>query len=158
MANTSPKTTTPAAKPADAPARKTGRHLPADVLAKVKSAPAWRPMQGATVTGTIVTIVPRDGDFGRYPVVVLDTGADHYQAVHAFHGVIQNELREMRAAPGERITIRYDGKRDHNKAKDDKGEPRQYHSYSVVPTDGAEVEEWNFDTDKATQTEDDPGF
>jgi hypothetical protein len=154
VANTTTKTdTTPAAKPV-------GRKLDPQTRLKIKSAQAWRPLQGAALTGTIVAIVPRDGDFGRYPVVVLDTGAEHFTAVHAFHGVIVNELREMKAAPGETITIRYDGKRDHNKAKGPDGNPRQYHSYAVVNEADTEVEEWNFDTDTVQAKDDteDPGY
>lgn len=136
------------------------RHFDADTLMRIRSAKAWRPAEGDQIEGTIVTIVPRDGEFGRYPIVVLNTGEDHLTAVHAFHGVLTNELTELRPGPGDTITIRYSGKQEHNKAVDPvTGQKRMYHGYSVVPAEGAELDAWDFGRDRAATTEDDdPGF
>lgn len=116
----------------------------AATLAKLKTAPAWRPTDGQTITGKIVTVVKRTGEHGAYPCVILDTGAEKFTAIHAFHGVLKNELREMAAKPGDEITVLYTGKRTANKLNTD-GTEKMYHGYSVVPTDGAELEVFDFD-------------
>jgi hypothetical protein len=134
-----------------------GRRFDRETLLRIKAAHAWRPVAGDTVSGTIVAVVPRDGDYGRYPVVVLDTGDDAFTAVHAFHGVLGNELRDMKAAPGMDIAIRYSGRQDSRKRKDASGDPVNYHGYSVVPDGGADLETWDF-SDAPTSADDQPGY
>jgi hypothetical protein len=119
----------------------------AQTLTKIKSAGAWRPKDGETLEGTIITVVRRTGEFGPYPCVILNTGnVNKFIAVHAFHGVLQNELREMKAKPGDNITVLYTGKRTANKLNAD-GSEKNYHGYSVVPTDGGELEVFDFTAD-----------
>lgn len=117
------------------------QHFDASTLAKIKTAPAWRPADGDTITGTIVTIVKRETqEYGAYPCVILATeGSDKFTAIHAFHGVLINELREMKAGPGMDVTVLYTGKRTANKLNTD-GSEKNYHGYSVVPVGGAELE------------------
>jgi hypothetical protein len=123
-------------------------------LGKIKGAVAWRPAKGDMLTGTVVTIIPRQSDYGVYPVVVLDVPSDtpeeesSYIAWHAMHEVAINELREAKAAPGMRIAATYHGKLTHNSRKDSDGNPTKYHGFSVVPADGAELDTWDFDTDE----------
>lgn len=112
-------------------------------LTKIKSATAWRPKDGETISGAIVTVVKRTGEFGPYPCVILNTGTEKYTAVHAFHGVLQNELKEMAAKPGDDITVLYTGKRTANRLNAD-GSEKSYHGYSVVPTDGGDLEVFDF--------------
>jgi hypothetical protein len=130
-------------------AKKAARKFTAEELLRIKSAKAWRPAVGETITGKIVIIAPRTGDYGVYPVIVLDISEDSYTAVHAFHGVIKNELKAVNAQRGMDITIQYHGKREHNSAVDGDGNARKYHGYSVVPVDGAELEEYTFDFEDA---------
>jgi hypothetical protein len=134
-------------------------HFDALELSKIKAASAWRPEVGGTVTGTVVAIVGReDKDYGMYPVVILRVqDVTEYLAIHSFHQVMINELREAHAAPGVEITVRYNGKKDHNKARDDAGNPRKYHAYSVVPAEGATLTMWDFTTDKRSDDEN-PGY
>ncbi len=139
-----PAPATPAETPAVVDAAVKSIKFDAATLAKLKTAPAWRPTDGQTITGKIVTVVKRTGEFGPYPCVMLDTGVEKLTAVHAFHGVLQNELREMKAKPGDEITVLYTGKRTANKLNAD-GSEKKYHGYSVVPTDGAELEVFDFD-------------
>lgn len=141
-----PADTAPAAvdvNPADtAVATKTIR-FDAPTLTKIKGAPAWRPKDGDTTSGKIVTVVKRTGEYGPYPCVILDNGTERYLAVHAFHGVLQNELKEMEAKPGDDVTILYTGKRTANRLNAD-GSEKNYHGYSVVPTDGGELDVFDF--------------
>ena len=149
MARTAAKTT-----PAPVTTPVTGSRFDAQTLGRIKGAIAWRPNPGDTINGTIVVITPRESPFGgKYPCVILDTGADQLVAIHAFHGVLLNELKEMKAAPGLNIAIHYGGKREHNTALDGDGNKRKYHGYSVVPADGAELETWDFTADTATTDE-----
>lgn len=153
----------PAKKGASVPAQKTasvgGKRFDAATLARIKAAVAWRPAEGDTLTCTIVAIVPREGgEYGRYPVVVVSAEGDDsgkLLAIHAFHGVMVNELKEMKAKAGDKIVVAYAGKREHNTAKDSDGNPRKYHSYSVVPAEGADIEEWDFDKDEVHSSLDD---
>lgn len=126
-----------------APPATSGR-FDAATIARIKLAQPWRPTAGDNIQGVIVAIVPRTGPYGRYPCVILDTGATNLTAVHSFHAVMESELREIHAGPGMDVTIAYAGKRKHNTEVDANGDPRLYHSYSVVPTDGADLEQYDF--------------
>lgn len=135
----------------------------ADTLTKIKGAAAWRPKDGETLTGTIIIVTKRTGEFGPYPCVVLhpfnyakdDEGndtvekvyVDKFVAVHAFHGVLANELRDLKAGPGLDITTLYTGKRTANRLNTD-GTEKNYHGYSVVPSDGGEIESFDFTADE----------
>jgi hypothetical protein len=132
----------------------TTRTFDAETLMRIKSAVAARPEPGQSISGTIVVIVPRTSDFGKYPVIVLDTGEDRYTAVHAFHQIAEQQLRELKVAPGQDITMRYDGKVQ-SKTDDGKGGKRSYHVWTVVPADGGDVEVYDFGAPTPT---DEPGF
>jgi hypothetical protein len=87
-------------------------------------APAWRPEAGGSLTGKIVALGERDGGFGRYPIVTVETEGGEELAVHAVHAVLADELAKHQPKLGERIGIRYRGKID--------GGERPYHAYKVV--------------------------
>ncbi len=145
---TAPAETTPAEQPAtpqnpESTVPTVVQRFDATTLTKIKSAPAWRPKDGDTLTGKIVAVIKRTGEFGPYPCVILDNGSDKFVADHAFHGVLQNEMKEMGAKAGDEITILYTGKRTANRLNAD-GSEKKYHGYSVVPTDGAEIEVFEF--------------
>lgn len=149
---------TMAQKPTTTPAP-AGRRFDRDTQLRIKAAKAWRPADGDRITGTIVAIVPRDGDYGRYPIVVLDTGTDPLTAVHAYHGVLLTELRDMKAAPGMDIAIAYNGRQESRKRKDADGDAVRYHGYSVVRDADVELETWDF-SDVLTKAADpdSPGY
>lgn len=69
----------------------------------------WRPKPGDKLVGVVTGIDVRDGDYGRYPVVTVET-EDGEIAVHAFHTVLKRELARQRPRPGERIGIAYHGR------------------------------------------------
>lgn len=132
-----------APKPATVDVEVKSIRFDAETLTKIKSALAWRPTDGQTTSGKIVTVVKRTGEFGPYPCVILDNGGEKFLAIHAFHGVLQNELKDMKAKPGDDITVLYTGKRTANRLNAD-GSEKNYHGYSVVPTDGGELEVFDF--------------
>ena len=107
---------------------------------RIETATAWRPEPGDTITGTVVTIRARETEYGKHPVVILNTGEENYTAVHAFHGVLKNKLFELKPGPGTRLTVGYQGKVD--------GKERPYHSYTAFDPDASyEAEEFNWDDD-----------
>ena len=110
----------------------------AEDRARIETATAWRPTPGETVTGTVVAIRARETEYGKHPVLVLDTGAENYTAVHAFHGVLKNKLFEIKPTPGDVLTIGYQGKVE--------GKKQPYHSYTVFdPNATFEVQEFSWD-------------
>lgn len=152
------KTAAPTAAPAEAAQQVQVRdadvtvaksRFDAETLTAIKMAEAWRPANsGDAITGTVVTILKRtNAEYGDYPAVVLNKSDDpavrDYTVVHAFHGVILNELKQFSTKPGDRITITYAGKRAANKLNAD-GSTKNYHGYSVVPTSGGELDTFEF--------------
>lgn len=75
-------------------------------------AEGWRPTEGDTVVGKVTDLAMGASQFGRYPIVTIapDGGGDAV-AVHAFHVGLKNRLAELRPQVGERIGIKYVGKR-----------------------------------------------
>jgi hypothetical protein len=114
---------------------------------RIRSATAWRPTQGDMIDGTIVKILVRSGgDYGAYPVVILDTGSATYTAIHAFHTLLRNQLAAIKASSGDEITIVYQGKVE-SKNKDLENKPRKYHNYILV-SDGVESDlEYTWDSE-----------
>ncbi len=125
----------------------------ADEIVKIRTAKAWRvdpadvPEGGiVALAGTIFTIVPRTGDYGRYPVIILDAADGITYAIHAFHQLLFSQLQEMKAHPGMEVLFTYGGKREKNKADVKTGVKGQYHDWTVVPADGAEMETLDLDS------------
>ncbi len=113
---------------------------------KVQTARAWRPQVNETVKGTLVKIVRREGDYGPYPCVILDTGdAEGYIAVHAFHGVLLNQLRDARPVAGDELTILYAGKR--NSAAREGKKLSDYHGYALFVNGGDGGADWDYEAD-----------
>jgi hypothetical protein len=84
-------------------------------------APAWRPEPGGMLIGVVTALSEREGAYGVYPIVTVrqDDGTDH-----AFHDVARAKLARAKPKVGERIGIKYLGKRDRQS-----GQP--YHDYKV---------------------------
>lgn len=87
-------------------------------------APAWRPQPGEGIEGTVVAVSQREGGYGSYPVLTLDT-SDGELAVHAFHAVLRNELAEYAPEVGDALAIVYQGKVEGRHGK-------RYHAYRVA--------------------------
>ena len=133
-------------------------HRSAADLVKIRSAKAWRVNEidveengHEILAGEIFAIVPRLGDYGKYPVVILDANDGETYAVHAFHTLLFDQLKEIHATPGMNVVFSYAGKREKNKEEKD-GTKRRYHDWSVVPADGADLDTFDF------SSEEDPGF
>lgn len=128
-------------------------------LVKIRQAKAWKVTEEdaeksgsgiVALAGTIFAIVPRTGDYGRYPVVILDANEGETYAIHAFHTLLFNSLREIKAGPGMDVVFTYAGKREKNKEEKD-GSKNKYHDWNVVPADGADIDTFDFsaETDEA---------
>ena len=71
---------------------------------------AWRPKVGDCLIGTVVSTDERDGEYGTYPIVTVETRDGKRLAVHAFHTVARGELARLRPKVGDEIGIKYHGK------------------------------------------------
>jgi hypothetical protein len=91
-------------------------------------AAAWRPNPGDKVIGTVTALDVRDGTYGAYPIVTLDT-EDGEVALHCFHEVLANELAKIAPKIGDRVGVKYAGKHPE----------RGYHIYRVQ-RDGDDTE------------------
>lgn len=104
----------------------------------------WRPQPGDSIKGKVVDLDVRDGAYGRYPLVTLETDRGQV-TVHAFHEVLASELARRSPKPGDVIEVAYRGKHP------DKG----YHLYSVSG-DGDLAFNWNQFGDTAFVPDPDP--
>ena len=71
---------------------------------------AWRPKIGDCLIGTVVSTDERDGEYGTYPIVTVETEGGKRLAFHAFHTVARGELARLRPKVGDEIGIKYHGK------------------------------------------------
>ena len=131
-------------------------------LIKIRSALAWRPSEGDILEGTVKKLLARTSDFGVYPVAVIDTGDANYTAVHAFHSILRDALKELKTKPGDDIVIVYQGKIRSNKPYGydaETNEPlfRSYHSYVVIGNGVDSTVEFTWD-DEWASTEDEPDY
>lgn len=69
----------------------------------------WKPNVGDKLVGTVVEVSERDGDYGSYPLVVLETDSGELIAVHAFHTVLKSELARLKPSEGDRLGVKYLG-------------------------------------------------
>lgn len=74
-----------------------------------ESAPGWRPEPGEQLVGTIVEIGTAHGDYGEYPLLVVERTDGTDVSVHAFHTVLKSELASKRPTEGDVIGIKYLG-------------------------------------------------
>jgi hypothetical protein len=94
-------------------------------------APAWRPTPGDKLAGTVTDITARDGEYGRYAIVTLNTG-DGEVALHCFHEVLANEFARIAPKVGDEVGVKYVGK------DPDKG----YHRYRVRRAGDGDSFDW----------------
>lgn len=129
-------------------------------IIKIRGALAWRPSPGDMLDGKVVKLLARESEFGVYPVVVMDTGQPTYTAVHAFHTILKDGLRELKTAPGDELVIMYQGKLEskNSAGKNQAGEEvkRSYHSYVVISNGVDSTVEFTWDM--ADDMTDEPGY
>ena len=71
---------------------------------------AWRPKPGEYLIGKVTGIDERDGSYGTYPIVTVETEDGKRLAFHAYHTVARGELARLRPKTGDDIGIKYHGK------------------------------------------------
>lgn len=77
-----------------------------------ENAPAWRPEEGDIIEGKVVSIDQRPaGDYPAYWIVTIEKDDGTREAVHAFHSVLEQELKRIRPQVGHRIAVKYLGKK-----------------------------------------------
>lgn len=110
----------------------------------VRQAPAWMPEPGSSMKGEVIGLKMGESDYGPYPIIVYrvilstDTNlsAGSIVAVHAFHTIMRESLKEKKTAIGSVQWITYEGERETNESKkarklDPKLEQKNYHLYDV---------------------------
>ncbi len=138
-------------------------------LLKVRAAKAWRPGAGEMIDGRVVKMLARTSEVGKdgpftYPVLIVDTGEVGYTAVHAFHSLLLEQLREVKTKPGDEITIVYQGRiESKNDAADvdpetGKKRKRSYHAYLFVSNGNDASTEFSWDNGNIRAADDEPGF
>lgn len=103
----------------------------------VEFAPAWRPDPGDKLSGEVVGIGERAGEYGSYPIVTLRRDDGEELALHAFHSVLASELAALRPKLGDRLAVRYDGK------KQTRTGTGSYHGYKVVKDGDEQAVDWS---------------
>src|SRR5262245_18055378 len=73
-------------------------------------ADGWKPGVGDSIKGVVTEINVREGNWGPYPILTLQRDDGERVVVHAFHFVLQDELRRIRPQVGHRIGIKYLGR------------------------------------------------
>lgn len=93
----------------------------------------WRPAPGEQITGTLRSIETGTGDYGPYPIAVIEDSHGELYAIKLWHAVLRVEFEALEPQLGQRIGICYEGKH----------EQKKYHRYQVwrVTDDGRENDE-----------------
>lgn len=94
---------------------------------RINAEPAagWKPEKGDSVIGEIVSISEAPGtNWGPYPLIEIEKDDGTAVAVHAFHGVLKGELERLAPNEGDRIGIKYLGKKQ--------GTNQEYEAYNVA--------------------------
>jgi hypothetical protein len=88
------------------------------------TAEPWRPNPGDRITGTVIDVDSRTNDYGTYPIITVLTVAGNEVAIHAFGTVLKNEFAKRQPVSGERLGIKYLGRKE--------GPRGAYDAYKVV--------------------------
>jgi hypothetical protein len=93
--------------------------------------PAWKPVPGEILVGTVEGYDTWEGKYGPVKVVILrDEAGGALVSVYLSSMVLLQEFRKLRPRPGETVGIRYLGK----------DEDRGYHKYKVMVDRDTNVE------------------
>lgn len=122
-----------------------------------KSAPAWRPEPGETITWRLISAkMAEGGEYGAYPVLTVQILADDtFVNIHAFHTQLVSDIAKFAPAKGDVLTTHYVGYIEKNESKkrfalDSNESAREYyHNYVVFAGDGTDDEEDDSDVDFA---------
>ncbi len=126
---------------------------PADNIQRaisIRNATGWRPEPNTLVTGTLVSIRKGESEFksanfpeGIYPVFVYELPDGSFIALHAFHGMLYEKMKDIKAEHGIKLgdkhTIWYGGEKVSGTRTDNDGEPQKYNLYDVIYGDGTDV-------------------
>lgn len=86
----------------------------------IDTAPPWMPETGDILTGTVIGFrIGRDTGYGEYPIIVYKKDDGSYTAVHAFHTLLRDMLKELKPTPGVTQIITYLGVQEKRNATDD---------------------------------------
>jgi hypothetical protein len=107
------------------------------------TAPALRPEPGETHRVKVLGgRINKGGDYGAYPVLLVQKEDGTIAAFHAFHEVAQTKLAELAPKGGDDIVIHYAGYVETNASKKDASladkDRTYYHSYSIFADDGTD--------------------
>ena len=73
----------------------------------------WNPDEGAKLVGTVLYVVESvDSEYGEYPMVGVASTDGEIVNVHCFHTVLRNALNRWKVVPGDRIAIKYKGRKE----------------------------------------------
>ncbi len=110
---------------------------------QIATAPAWRPSTGDTLAYEVIGLkMGTTTDYAPYPIIVakrMDDGTP--VAIHAFHTMLREGLRDLKCDIGKRFITSYLGEQVKNKLSA-KGEQETYHMYYTeeINLDGGPVE------------------
>lgn len=124
----------------------------ADEIARkiaLASAPAWRPNPGDTLLNPTVVGVRKGGvggEYGTYPILVVESTDGDILAIHAFHTLLRDRLAEIKPTPGTVIeSITYLGEKITNaSAGKDEKDQTSYHHYVVTMAGDETAEEYDW--------------
>jgi len=103
---------------------------------------SFRPEKdGELVEGTVVALSTTNSEYTSdlIPVIRIQTDEGVVREVRGYHSVLRARLQERNVAVGDKLGVRYDGKKP---TKDGK---RSYHAYSVVVVKSDETKATNND-------------
>jgi hypothetical protein len=93
--------------------------------------------EGDVLAGTVRRVeMATDSAGARHPVVVLEAADGQLRSLWVFHDALLSQMRRLRPRPGDRIAVRYNGKRV-------SGTSRAYHDYDVVTDREAPGFDWD---------------
>jgi hypothetical protein len=85
----------------------------------------WKPEPNDAVLGVVLDTQLRDGGYGEYLVITIETLDGEEIEVHAYHTALRNEVMGLDVRPGDQLGVRYLGEQ-----KTAAGQ--KYHAYRVV--------------------------
>lgn len=79
-------------------------------------AEGWRPEEGDTLIGRVTEVATGRSQFGgggKYPIITVQPEEGAPVAVHCFHAALKARVLDLKPMPGERIGVKFVGKRPH---------------------------------------------
>jgi hypothetical protein len=116
-------------------------------------AEGWKPEPGDVLEGRITGIDTGTNDYGSYPIVTVQREDGTSGAVHCFHSTIRGQLARLRPMVGNKIGIKYMGKR---KAKNPTPGRSDYADYRVKMPEGGY--DWAQEEGFRPLNDDEPNF